>query len=54
MTVSWADFMGFHSAGHFGESMFQRERLAVALVYLVMRLRIGGYRLLDTQFVTDH
>ena len=40
----------------FGESMFSREKDAskVALVYLVMRLRIGGYRLLDTQFVTDH
>ena len=40
----------------FGESMFSRETNAskVALVYLVMRLRIGGYRLLDTQFVTDH
>ena len=40
----------------FGESMFSREANAskVALVYLVMRLRIGGYRLLDTQFVTNH
>ena len=40
----------------FGESMFSKEKDAskVALVYLVMRLRIGGYRLLDTQFVTDH
>ena len=40
----------------FGESMFSRETDAskVALVYLVMRLRIGGYRLLDTQFLTDH
>jgi len=40
----------------FGESMFSRETDAskVALVYLVTRLRIGGYRLLDTQFVTDH
>ncbi len=40
----------------FGESMFSRERDAskVALVYLVARLNAGGYRLLDTQFVTDH
>ena len=40
----------------FGESMFHRARDAskVALVHLVARLRHGGYRLLDTQFVTDH
>jgi len=40
----------------FGESMFHRERDAskVALVHLVARLRAGGYRLLDTQFVTNH
>jgi leucyl/phenylalanyl-tRNA--protein transferase len=40
----------------FGESMFSRARDAskVALVHLVLRLRIGGYRLLDTQFVTEH
>jgi leucyl/phenylalanyl-tRNA--protein transferase len=40
----------------FGESMFHRERDAskVALVHLVARLRAGGYKLLDTQFVTDH
>ncbi len=43
-------------AAFFGESMFSRERDAskVALVALVERLRLGGYRLLDTQFVTDH
>jgi leucyl/phenylalanyl-tRNA--protein transferase len=43
-------------AAFFGESMFSRERDAskVALVALVERLRRGGYRLLDTQFVTDH
>lgn len=43
-------------AAFFGESMFSAERDAskVALVHLVARLRIGGYRLLDTQFVTDH
>ncbi|MEM1200437.1 MAG: leucyl/phenylalanyl-tRNA--protein transferase [Pseudomonadota bacterium] len=40
----------------FGESMFSRERDAskIALVYLVARLNAGGYKLLDTQFVTDH
>ncbi|HET6520735.1 MAG TPA: leucyl/phenylalanyl-tRNA--protein transferase [Geminicoccaceae bacterium] len=43
-------------AAFFGESMFSRERDAskVALVSLVERLRAGGFRLLDTQFVTDH
>jgi leucyl/phenylalanyl-tRNA--protein transferase len=40
----------------FGESMFHHARDAskIALVHLVARLRAGGYRLLDTQFVTDH
>src|ERR1700689_3852326 len=40
----------------FGESMFHRARDAskVALVHLVARLRAGHFRLLDTQFVTDH
>jgi len=40
----------------FGESMFHRARDAskVALVHLVARLRAGRYRLLDTQFVTEH
>jgi leucyl/phenylalanyl-tRNA--protein transferase len=40
----------------FGESMFHRVTGAskVALVHLVERLRAGGYRLLDTQFMTDH
>ena len=40
----------------FGESMFSRERDAskVALAHLVARLRTGGYRLLDAQFVTEH
>ncbi|TQF76626.1 leucyl/phenylalanyl-tRNA--protein transferase [Elioraea sp. Yellowstone] len=40
----------------FGESMFstQRDASKVALVHLVARLRLGGFRLLDTQFVTDH
>ena len=41
---------------YFGESMFHRTRDAskVALVHLVARLKAGGFRLLDTQFVTDH
>lgn len=40
----------------FGESMFSFERDAskIALVHLVARLRHGGFKLLDTQFVTDH
>jgi leucyl/phenylalanyl-tRNA--protein transferase len=43
-------------AAFFGESMFTHVRDAskVALAALVERLRAGGYRLLDTQFVTDH
>lgn len=43
-------------AAFFGESMFSRETDAskVALVHLVLRLREGGYRLLDTQFETPH
>ena len=40
----------------FGESMFSRETDAskVALAQLVVRLRRGGFTLLDTQFLTDH
>ncbi|MEM7172074.1 MAG: leucyl/phenylalanyl-tRNA--protein transferase [Pseudomonadota bacterium] len=40
----------------FGESMFSREKDAskVALVHLVLRLRKGGFVLLDTQFNTPH
>jgi leucyl/phenylalanyl-tRNA--protein transferase len=40
----------------FGESMFSRvaDASKVALVDLVRRLRQGGYRLLDLQFVTPH
>ena len=39
-----------------GESMFHTvtDASKVALVYLVARLKVGGYTLLDTQFVTDH
>jgi leucyl/phenylalanyl-tRNA--protein transferase len=40
----------------FGESMFSRvtDASKVALVHLTAHLLRGGYRLLDTQFVTDH
>jgi leucyl/phenylalanyl-tRNA--protein transferase len=40
----------------FGESMFHRETDAskVALVALVERLREKGFRLLDTQYTTQH
>ncbi|HEX8166288.1 MAG TPA: leucyl/phenylalanyl-tRNA--protein transferase [Beijerinckiaceae bacterium] len=43
-------------AAFFGESMFHAERDAskVALVHLAARLKAGGFRLLDTQFVTEH
>jgi leucyl/phenylalanyl-tRNA---protein transferase len=43
-------------AAFFGESMFSRATDAskVALVHLAARLRFGGYRLLDTQFLTPH
>ena len=40
----------------FGESMFHRVRDAskIALVHLIARLRAGGFRLCDTQYVTAH
>ena len=40
----------------FGESMFSRARdtSKIALVYLIARLKYGGFRLLDTQFITEH
>ena len=40
----------------FGESMFSRQTDAskVVLVHLVARLRLAGFTLLDTQFITDH
>jgi leucyl/phenylalanyl-tRNA--protein transferase len=43
-------------AAFFGESMFHLESNAskVALVHLAARLVAGGFRLLDTQFVTPH
>ncbi len=48
---------GVHLNGaFFGESMFSTERDAskVALIYLAARLKHGGFKLLDTQFVTEH
>jgi leucyl/phenylalanyl-tRNA--protein transferase len=41
---------------YFGESMFHlaRDASKIALVHLVARLKAGGYKLLDTQFLTDH
>lgn len=43
-------------AAFFGESMFSRRTDAskVALAYLSDRLRLGGYTLFDTQFITPH
>ncbi len=43
-------------AAFFGESMFSRRTDAskIALAYLVHRLRVGGFSLFDTQFLTDH
>ena len=43
-------------AAFFGESMFHRATDAskVALMHLAARLRAGGFRLLDTQFITPH
>jgi leucyl/phenylalanyl-tRNA--protein transferase len=60
---SWADgelVGGLYGASlggvFFGESMFstQTDASKVALVHLVARLRLGGYLLLDTQFITAH
>jgi len=43
-------------AAFFGESMFSRATDAskIALVHLVARLKFGGFRLLDSQFLTAH
>jgi leucyl/phenylalanyl-tRNA--protein transferase len=40
----------------FGESMFSyaRDASKIALLHLSARLAYGGFKLLDTQFVTDH
>ena len=43
-------------AAFFGESMFSRARDSskVALAHLVARLKVGGFKLLDCQFLTEH
>ncbi|MDR3472031.1 MAG: leucyl/phenylalanyl-tRNA--protein transferase [Devosia sp.] len=43
-------------AAFFGESMFHRvtDASKIAMAHLVERLNAGGYRLLDTQFLTEH
>ena len=43
-------------AAFFGESMFSKETDAskVALVHLIARMRLGRFKLLDTQFTTSH
>ncbi|MEM7462912.1 MAG: leucyl/phenylalanyl-tRNA--protein transferase [Pseudomonadota bacterium] len=43
-------------AAFFGESMFSRRKDAskIALAYLVARMKVGGFELLDTQFTTEH
>jgi leucyl/phenylalanyl-tRNA--protein transferase len=43
-------------AAFFGESMFSRRSDAskICLVHLVERLKARGFRLLDTQFTTEH
>lgn len=43
-------------AAFFGESMFSRRTDAskICLVHLVERLKQNGFRLLDTQFTTEH
>jgi leucyl/phenylalanyl-tRNA--protein transferase len=40
----------------FGESMFHRvtDASKICLAYLVARLRLGGFTLLDAQFITPH
>ena len=40
----------------FGESMFSKrtDGSKIALAYLMARLNYGGFRLFDTQFLTDH
>jgi len=43
-------------AAYFGESMFSRRTDAskIALAYLVDRLRLAGFQMFDTQFLTSH
>lgn len=41
---------------YFGESMFSRRPDAskLAMAWLIARLKVGGFSLFDTQFVTEH
>jgi leucyl/phenylalanyl-tRNA--protein transferase len=43
-------------AAFFGESMFSRmsDASKVALAWLVARMKVGNFRLLDCQFITNH
>lgn len=43
-------------AAFFGESMFSRQKNGskLALAWLIHRLRAGGFKLFDTQFLTPH
>ena len=43
-------------AAFFGESMFslRTDASKIALAYLIDRLRLGGFQLFDTQFLTQH
>jgi leucyl/phenylalanyl-tRNA--protein transferase len=43
-------------AAFFGESMFHRRTdcSKIAMAHLLLRLKAGNYRLLDTQFLTEH
>lgn len=44
------------SGAFFGESMFSRRTnmSKLALIWLVARLRYGGFKLFDAQFITEH
>ncbi|HCK07715.1 MAG TPA: leucyl/phenylalanyl-tRNA--protein transferase, partial [Rhodobacter sp.] len=43
-------------AAFFGESMFstRTDMSKIALAHLFARLKVGGFTLFDTQFLTDH
>jgi len=53
----WGGVYGVALGGaFFGESMFSNETdgSKIALTYLIARLKFGGFKLFDTQFLTDH
>ncbi|WEZ83745.1 leucyl/phenylalanyl-tRNA--protein transferase [Rhizobium sp. 32-5/1] len=54
--TGWRSLWRLSRRCFFGESMFSRRTDAskVCLVHLVERLRQNGFRLLDTQFTTEH